>query len=110
MYRVAEFQFQADTLIKIEDRYDDLNITKDDVSFVVKERLLKKDLHQKASKKFDDESSTDYGNSELRGSHYLSRVFTIYEDIKNHIFALTDIIYTPLFSHAQIHGVMDNQE
>jgi hypothetical protein len=48
LYRVAEFQFQADTLIKIEDRYDDLNITKDDVSFVVKERLLKKDLHQKA--------------------------------------------------------------
>ena len=73
-------------------------------------KVLAEDLHQKASKKFDDESSTDYGNSELRGSHYLSRVFTIYEDIKNHIFALTDIIYTPLFSHAQIHGVMDNQE
>ena len=48
LYRVAEFHFQADMLIKIEDRYDDLNITKEDVSFVVKERLLKKDLHQKA--------------------------------------------------------------
>jgi hypothetical protein len=47
LYRSPEFQFQADMLNKIEDRYDDLIITKEDVSFVVKERLLKKDLHQK---------------------------------------------------------------
>lgn len=47
LYRSPEFQFQADMLNKIEDRYADLNITKEDVSFVVKERLLKKDLHQK---------------------------------------------------------------
>ena len=48
LYRAPEFQFQAEMLNKIEDRYTDLIITKEDVSFVVKERLLKKDLHQKA--------------------------------------------------------------
>jgi hypothetical protein len=48
LYRSPEFQFQADMLNKIEDRYSDLIITKDDVSFVVKERLLKKDVLQKA--------------------------------------------------------------
>lgn len=47
LYRSPEFQFQADMLNKIEDRYSDLIITKEDVSFVVKERLLKKDIHQK---------------------------------------------------------------
>jgi hypothetical protein len=47
LYRSPEFQFQADMLNKIEDRYSDLTITKEDVSFVVKERLLKKDIHQK---------------------------------------------------------------
>lgn len=48
LYRAPEFQFQAEMLNKIEDRYSDLIITKEDVSFVVKERLLKKDNHQKA--------------------------------------------------------------
>jgi hypothetical protein len=47
LYRSPEFQFQAEMLNKIEDRYQDLIITKEDVAFVVKERLLKKDLHQK---------------------------------------------------------------
>lgn len=47
LYRSPEFQFQADMLNKIEDRYADLIITKEDVSYVVKERLLKKDIHQK---------------------------------------------------------------
>lgn len=47
LYRAPEFQFQAAMLNKIEDRYSDLIITKEDVSFVVKERLLKKDIHQK---------------------------------------------------------------
>ena len=48
LYRSPEFQFQADMLNKIEDRFSDLTITRDDVSFVVKERLLRKDLHQKS--------------------------------------------------------------
>ena len=47
LYRSPEFQFQAEMLNKVEDRYSDLIITKDDVAFVVKERLLKKDIHQK---------------------------------------------------------------
>lgn len=49
LYRSPEFQHQAEMLNKVEDRYDDLIITKEDVSFVVKQRLLKKDEHQKAS-------------------------------------------------------------
>ncbi len=47
LYRSPEFQHQAEILNKVEDRYDDLIITKEDVSFVVKHRLLKKDEHQK---------------------------------------------------------------
>lgn len=47
LYRSPEFQFQAEMLNKIEDRYADIIITKEDVSYVVKERLLKKDIHQK---------------------------------------------------------------
>lgn len=47
LYRSSEFQHAAEMLQKVEDRYSDLIITKDDVSYVVKERLLKKDLHQK---------------------------------------------------------------
>jgi hypothetical protein len=47
LYRSPEFQFQADMLNKIEDRYADFIITKEDVSHVVKERLLRKDEHQK---------------------------------------------------------------
>ncbi len=47
LYRAPEFQFQAEMLNRVEDRYSDLTITKEDVSYVVKERLLKKDLHQK---------------------------------------------------------------
>ncbi|HUZ60111.1 MAG TPA: DUF6079 family protein [Hanamia sp.] len=47
LYRSPEFQFQASMLQKVEDRYADLIITKEDVAYVVKERLLKKDIHQK---------------------------------------------------------------
>ena len=47
LYRYRSFQFQADMLNRSKIVMADL-ITKEDVSFVVKERLLKKDLHQKA--------------------------------------------------------------
>lgn len=47
LYRSPEFQFQAETLQKIEDRYSDLIITREDVAHVVKARLLRKDEHQK---------------------------------------------------------------
>lgn len=49
LYRTPEFQHQAEMLNRVEDRFDDLIITKEDVAFVVKERLLKKDEHQKAA-------------------------------------------------------------
>jgi hypothetical protein len=48
IYRDPLFQFQAEMLQRVEDRYDDLFITREDVAFVVKERLLKKDESQKA--------------------------------------------------------------
>lgn len=48
IYQSAEFQFASETLQKVGDRFRDLTITKEDVSYVVKNRLLKKDEHQKA--------------------------------------------------------------
>ncbi len=47
LFRSPEFQFAAETLNKVQDRFDDLIITREDVAHVVKERLLKKDSHQK---------------------------------------------------------------
>lgn len=47
IYHSPEFQFAAQMLSKVKDRYRDITITKEDVSFVVKNRLLKKDEHQK---------------------------------------------------------------
>lgn len=47
IYHSPEFQFAADMLQKVNDRYKDIMITKDDVSFIVKNRLLKKNAHQK---------------------------------------------------------------
>lgn len=49
IYHSAEFQFAAEMLSKVHDRYKDILITKDDVSYIVKNRLLKKDEHQKQS-------------------------------------------------------------
>lgn len=48
LYRAPEFQFAAEMLNKVEDRYNELIITKEDVAYVVKERLLQKNEHQKA--------------------------------------------------------------
>lgn len=47
LYSSPEFQFQSEMLGKVSDRYSNLIITKEDVSYVVQERLLKKDIHQK---------------------------------------------------------------
>ncbi len=47
VYHAPEFQFAAAMLQKVKDRYREIQITKDDVSFVVKKRLLRKDEHQK---------------------------------------------------------------
>ena len=58
------------------------------------------ELHHKASLVFEDE----YAFPELKSSSYLSRVFTSYEDIKSDIFILTDILYSPLFEHANLLG------
>lgn len=47
IYHSSEFQFAADMLQKVNDRYKDIMITKEDVAFIVKHRLLRKDEHQK---------------------------------------------------------------
>ncbi len=47
IYHASEFQFAAKMLQKVNDRYKDIMITKEDVAFIVKNRLLKKDEHQK---------------------------------------------------------------
>ena len=47
IYHSSEFQFAADMLQKVNDRYKDIQITKEDVAFIVKNRLLSKNEHQK---------------------------------------------------------------
>lgn len=47
IYHSPEFQFAAETLQKVNDRYKDIIITKEDVAFIVKNRLLRKNEHQK---------------------------------------------------------------
>ena len=47
IYKSPEFQFAANMLNQVQDRYRDLTITKEDVLFIVQERLLSKDEHQK---------------------------------------------------------------
>jgi hypothetical protein len=47
IYHSSEFQFAADMLQKVNDRYKDIMITKEDVAFIVKNRLLGKNEHQK---------------------------------------------------------------
>ena len=47
IYTAPEFQFAAKMLQQVSDRYRDLKITKQEVEYVVKKRLLKKDDAQK---------------------------------------------------------------
>jgi hypothetical protein len=47
IYHSSEFQFAAEMLQKVNDRYKDIMITKEDVAFIVKNRLLRKNEHQK---------------------------------------------------------------
>ena len=47
IYESAEFQFAVKMLQQVSDRYVDIVIKKEDVAFIVKERLLGKTEHQK---------------------------------------------------------------
>lgn len=47
IYSDSAFQFASEMLTKVTDRYLDITITKQDVQYVVQNRLLKKDEHQK---------------------------------------------------------------
>ncbi|NLV27395.1 MAG: ATP-binding protein [Methanomicrobiales archaeon] len=48
LFESPRFQFAADTLRRVKDRYEQIRIMKEDISYVVSERLLKKDDKQKA--------------------------------------------------------------
>lgn len=47
IYHSPDFQFAAEMLQKVNDRYKDILITKEDVAFIVKNRLLRKNEHQR---------------------------------------------------------------
>jgi len=47
IYHSSEFQFASEMLQKVNDRYKDIKINKEDVAFIVKNRLLRKTEHQK---------------------------------------------------------------
>lgn len=47
IYNTPQFQFAADMLGRVNDRYRQITITKQDVQFVVQQRLLRKDEQQK---------------------------------------------------------------
>ncbi len=49
IYQSKEFAFAAEMMLKVKDRYTDLTIRKEDVSFVVQHRLLRKSEQQKAA-------------------------------------------------------------
>lgn len=48
IYRSPEFQFAKEMLSRVAERYLDLTIQKEDVQFIVQQRLLQKNEHQKA--------------------------------------------------------------
>lgn len=47
IYKAKEFTFAAEMMLKVKDRYTDLTIRKEDVSYVVQHRLLRKSEQQK---------------------------------------------------------------
>lgn len=49
IYQSKEFAFAAEMMLKVKDRYVDLTIRKEEVSFVVQNRLLRKSEQQKAA-------------------------------------------------------------
>jgi energy-coupling factor transporter ATP-binding protein EcfA2 len=72
IYQSSEFQFAAEMLQKVNDRYKDITITKEDVAFIVKNRLLKKDEHQKQKiKKHLDDFLMYFTDLHARTEHYV---------------------------------------
>jgi len=49
IYQSREFAFAAEMMLKVKDRYIDVTIRKEDVSYVVQHRLLRKSEQQKAA-------------------------------------------------------------
>lgn len=68
IYQVPEFQFAAQMLGHLNERYTDLKIEKSDVQFIVQERLLRKDAHQKQAIK-----------------EHLEKFAKLFPDMRNHL-------------------------
>ena len=68
IYQVPEFQFAAQMLGHVNERYTDIVIKKSDVEFIVQERLLHKDAHQKQAIK-----------------EHLEKFAKLFPDMRNHL-------------------------
>lgn len=68
IYQSKEFAFAAEMMLKVKDRYTDLTIRKEDVSFVVQNRLLRKSEQQKTA---------------IR--HHLEKFVGLFSDMHSHL-------------------------
>lgn len=68
IYQSKEFAFAAEMMLKVKDRYTDLTIRKEDVSFVVRNRLLRKSEQQKTA---------------IR--HHLEKFVGLFSDMHSHL-------------------------
>lgn len=73
LFDSPRFQFVADTLRRVKDRFTQVRIARDDVAYVVSERLLKKDARQKALiREHLVEFAPFYGNMNERIEDYVN--------------------------------------
>ena len=72
------FQFVADTLRRVKDRFEQVRIARDDVAFVVAERLLKKDAKQQSLiREHLKQFATLYGSMNERMEEFV-RLFPVH--------------------------------
>lgn len=74
VYKAKEFKFETEMLLKVKDRYVDVTIRKEEVAFVVQNRLLKKSPEQKAV---------------IR--RHLDKFLTLFSDIHSHLDEYVDL-------------------
>ncbi len=74
------FQFVAESIRRVKDRFEQVNIARDDVKFVVAERLLKKTAEQQVQiRSYLEPFAKFYGNMNERLDEYV-RLFPIHPD------------------------------
>ncbi|MDQ7839162.1 MAG: DUF6079 family protein [Thermodesulfobacteriota bacterium] len=76
----SRFAFVSESLIRVKDRFEQLLIARNDIKFVVSERLLKKTTHQQAEiRDYLTKFSKFYGNMNERMDEFV-RLFPIHPD------------------------------